>query len=79
MALGAVALGPASAAPAGAPEGARPSDLSAQELRRTHRPRIRVTPAHRLLYRECEGWLAQEWRPSGPVLVPRRHCWWVRG
>ena len=29
--------------------------------------------------RECTSWLAQEFRPSGPVLVPRKRCWWQRG
>jgi len=29
--------------------------------------------------RECVGWLASEARPSGPVVVPRRRCWWVSG
>lgn len=51
-----------------------PSDISAQRVR----PRIRVTPG-RLLYRECNFKLVQEWRPSGTVIVPRQHCWWVRG
>jgi len=27
--------------------------------------------------RECIGWLASEVRPSGPVVVPHRRCWWV--
>ena len=26
--------------------------------------------------RECTSWLAREHRPSGPVVVPRMHCWW---
>jgi hypothetical protein len=28
--------------------------------------------------RQCRSWLAQEFRPSGPVIVPRMSCWWVR-
>ena len=40
--------------------------------------RLRIYPG-RLLYRDCEFHLAQEWRPSGTVIVPRQHCWWVRG
>ena len=23
--------------------------------------------------------LAQQWRPSGTVIVPVQRCWWVRG
>jgi hypothetical protein len=42
-------------------------------------PRIRVRPGGRLLYRDCKFWLAQEYRPSGTVIVPRQYCWWVRG
>jgi hypothetical protein len=65
---------------------AMPTDFSAQawyeprgryEERRP--PRIRVRPGGRLLYRDCKFWLAQEHRPSGTVIVPRQHCWWVRG
>jgi hypothetical protein len=29
--------------------------------------------------RQCRAWLAQEFRPSGPVVVPKMNCWWVRG
>jgi hypothetical protein len=29
-------------------------------------------------YRQCDFRLAQEARPSGTVIVPRRRCWWVR-
>jgi hypothetical protein len=29
--------------------------------------------------RECIGWLAPQARPSGPVIVPQRRCWWVPG
>ena len=29
--------------------------------------------------RECIGWLAAEARPSGPVIVPHRRCWWTPG
>ena len=28
--------------------------------------------------RECTSWLAQEYRPSGTVIVPRMRCWWQR-
>jgi hypothetical protein len=42
------------------------------------RPRIEVTPRP-LLYRRCIDWLELQYRPSGPVLYPQYHCWWVRG
>ncbi len=29
--------------------------------------------------RQCSSWLAQEYRPSGTVIVPRMRCWWERG
>jgi hypothetical protein len=52
-------------------------ELSSQR----HRPRtrLRVYPGGRLLYRDCSFHLAQQWRPSGTVIVPVQHCWWVRG
>jgi len=53
------------------------TELSSQQLR--PRTRLRVYPGRRLLYRDCNFHLAQEWRPSGTVIVPRMHCWWVRG
>lgn len=58
-------------------KGARAStDVSAQERRPP--TRFRVYPG-RLLYRDCTFRLAQQWRPSGPVIVPVQRCWWVRG
>ena len=29
-------------------------------------------------YRQCEGWLATEYRPSGTVITPQQRCWWVQ-
>jgi hypothetical protein len=43
------------------------------------RPRIEVNPAPRLLYRRCVDWYELQYRPSGTVLFPAKHCWWVRG
>ncbi len=54
-----------------------PTELSSQQVRPG--TRLRVYPGRRLLYRDCDFHLAQEWRPSGTVIVPRLHCWWVRG
>ena len=52
------------------------TDVSAQERRPP--TRFRVYPG-RLLYRDCTFRLAQQWRPSGAVIVPVQRCWWVRG
>ena len=56
------------------------TEVSAQARRR---------PATRLrVYREtlppnavrtCDAWYVQEFRPSGPVIVPRMRCRWVAG
>jgi len=72
--LGASALAPlpVSAEPK---SGVTSSDVSSQ----SQRPRIRVQRGGRLLYRDCNFRLAQQMRPSGPVVVPVQHCWWVRG
>jgi hypothetical protein len=43
------------------------------------RPRIEVNPAPRLLYRRCADWYELQYRPSGTVLFPAKHCWWERG
>jgi hypothetical protein len=50
------------------------SDVTAQA-----RPRLRVYPGGRLLYRDCDFKLVQQMRPGGPVIVPWQRCWWVRG
>jgi len=42
------------------------------------RPRIEVNPRP-LLYRRCASWYELQYRPSGTVLYPAKHCWWVRG
>jgi hypothetical protein len=41
-------------------------------------PRIEVNPRP-LLYRRCTSWYVVQHRPSGTVLFPEQHCWWVRG
>ncbi len=40
--------------------------------------RIEIYP-RRLLYRRCRAWYVLQDRPSGTVLFPQQHCWWVRG
>jgi len=57
----------------------RRADTPAQARHRPHlviRPHpIRPGPTARRL---CRAWLAQETRPSGPVIVPQMRCWWER-
>jgi hypothetical protein len=71
LALGGV---PAAADPAQKGVQATPAEFSAQA-----RPRLRVYPGGRLLYRDCDFRLVQQFRPGGPVIVPWQRCWWVRG
>ena len=52
----------------------RPSQLSPP---RYARPRIEINPAP-LLHRRCVDWYELQYRPSGTVLYPQMHCWWVR-
>jgi hypothetical protein len=40
-------------------------------------PQIQVNP--RPLFRRCTSWYVVQYRPSGRVLFPEKHCWWVRG
>jgi hypothetical protein len=43
-------------------------------------PRIEIHPGSRpVLYRRCTDWYELQNRPSGTVLYPGKHCWWVRG
>jgi len=72
-----VAPAEALTAPKAAKVAAASPEFSAQQYR--PRTRLRVYPGGRLLYRDCSFRLAQQWRPSGTVIVPVQHCWWVRG
>ncbi len=56
-----------------APAGARPYAPAG-----AHRPRIEVNPRP-LLHRRCVDWYVLQCRPSGTVLFPQQHCWWVLG
>jgi hypothetical protein len=81
IALAAVALS-AAAAPAVAQQTSPLSEpgLStppAPPLRHGRR-RIVIGPSP-LLYRRCVDWYELQHRPSGTVLYPQMHCWWVRG
>jgi hypothetical protein len=40
------------------------------------RPRIEINP--RPLYRRCASRYVIQYRPSGTVLFPEKHCWWER-
>jgi hypothetical protein len=40
------------------------------------RPRIEINP--RPAYRRCASWYVIQYRPSGQVLFPEKHCWWQR-
>jgi hypothetical protein len=43
-------------------------------------PRIEVTPrALPPVHRRCASWYVVQYRPSGTVLFPEKHCWWERG
>jgi len=61
------------------PAAADPADQR-QELSAQSRPRVTIYPRHRKLgpnaKRHCRFWLAQEYRVSGTVIVPRQRCWW---
>jgi hypothetical protein len=43
----------------------------------TTRPRIEINP--RPTFRRCASWYVIQYRPSGRVLFPEKHCWWQRG
>lgn len=50
-------------------------DLAAQSRQRItiYPRRSHLTPNSK---RHCRAWLAQEYRVSGTVIVPRQQCWW---
>jgi hypothetical protein len=70
------------------PASAGPSDCNnetsancpAERTAQKKRPRVTIYPRH--VYpgtnakRQCRAWLAQEYRVSGPVIVPQMRCWW---
>jgi len=79
--LGALVL--ALAGPAAA-DSARPTnvvardtqDMAAQSARPHITVRPRATEPGPNSKRYCRAWLAQEYRVSGTVVVPRMQCWW---
>lgn len=56
------------------------SRSSDEATTRSSRPRVVIQPRrHRLsanARRECRARLVQEYRVSGPVIVPQMQCWW---
>ncbi len=68
------------------------TDISAQRRIRRPATRLRVYPWYEWepdvyprynpgpnAVRECNATYVQEYRPSGPVIVPRMNCYWRRG
>lgn len=59
------------------------ANCSAELAAQKKRPRVTIYP--RRVYpgpnakRQCHAWLAQEYRVSGPVIVPQMRCWWEQG
>jgi hypothetical protein len=81
-----VSISPASAYDAAAYAQAGQGQTIVQRRVRVRRAPTRIR-VYRSLYdypgpnavRQCSSWLAQEYRPSGTVIVPRMRCWWQRG
>ena len=72
---GAVALVIATTASASADNAGNSRNVSAQRRASiTIYPR-RITPGPNAI-RHCDSWLAQEYRVSGTVIVPRMRCFW---
>jgi hypothetical protein len=67
-----VALSLAAARPAAAQVG----DVPTFSPPTSARPRIEVNP--RPVYRRCASRYVIQYRPSGTVLFPEKHCWWQR-
>ena len=79
FALSAGAGIPASAEPAACNDKTA-ANCPAERAAQKKRPRVTIYP--RRVYpgpnakRQCRSWLAQEYRVSGPVIVPQMRCWW---
>jgi hypothetical protein len=72
-ALAALTVG--ASAPASAQYGSAPGGGGGSYS--TPTPLIEVNP--RPLYRRCSVRYVVQYRPSGTVLFPDKHCWWQRG
>jgi hypothetical protein len=67
-----LSVGPALPVAAQTPTG----DVSTFGPPTSARPRIEVNP--RPVYRRCASRYVIQYRPSGTVLFPEKHCWWQR-
>jgi hypothetical protein len=76
LALAALLIGAAS--PARAQQTSPIAEPSLTTPPATRAGRIEIHPRP-LLYRRCVDWYELQHRPSGTVLYPQMHCWWVRG
>ncbi len=83
--IAALGLAPATAAPRAKPQPqakAATTEVSSQQRVRRAPSRITVYPRNyqpRPLYRQCVDGYVVEARATGPTVVPRERCWWVRG
>jgi hypothetical protein len=63
-----------------APPASAQARSSDEAVARSSRPRVVIQPrSYRLppnAKRECRAKLVQEYRVSGPVIVPQMTCWW---
>jgi hypothetical protein len=76
IAIGVAALGLGMALPARAQTASPAEAASPAGVVPTARPLIGVNP--RPAYRRCAAWYVIQYRPSGTVLFPEKHCWWQR-
>jgi len=81
LAIGAVtaATSPATAQTTVRSKAAPATDMSAQRRRP---PRVVIYPIYpyRTMYRQCaDGYVVEQRVATGPTVVPRIRCWWVRG
>jgi len=78
--VGLAALLVLSSAPPVAAQTSPSAQVGEQIVPAPGRPRTRIEIHPRpLLYRRCVDWYEMQYRPSGTVLYPQMHCWWVRG
>ena len=57
------------------------TEMSAQQRVRRP-PRVTIYPIYpyRPMYRQCvDGYVVEQRVATGPTVVPRIRCWWVRG
>ena len=82
--FGVLALALAVTSSAAAPASAEAFGASARDTQdfaaQTTRPRVTIYPRQvypgRNAKRQCRSTLVQEYRVSGPVIVPHMRCWW---